>query len=134
MLEKVPQTGLLRKLLDWTSSESGKSALLSLIIVFVGLSGYSLGRLSAVSPEERGFSIREAPLDEASPSQNSAATIEEEIPSGGEVVASKNGSKYHFPWCSGAKAINEANKITFSSTDEARKAGYTPASNCKGLR
>ncbi len=52
----------------------------------------------------------------------------------GEVVASKSGKKYHYPWCAGAKQIALKNKITFSSIEEARKAGYTPASNCKGLK
>ena len=53
---------------------------------------------------------------------------------GGQVVASKNGTKYHFPWCSGAKTISEANKIYFNSIEEAGAAGYTPAANCKGLK
>ena len=56
------------------------------------------------------------------------------LASGGQVVASKSGGKYHFPWCSGAQRISGANKIYFSSIEEARKAGYTPASNCKGLK
>lgn len=50
------------------------------------------------------------------------------------VVASKNGTKYHYPWCAGAKQISDKNKITFNSIAEARASGYTPASNCKGLR
>jgi hypothetical protein len=50
------------------------------------------------------------------------------------VVASKAGTKYHYPWCPGAKQISPANKITFASIAEARKAGYTPAANCKGLK
>ena len=50
------------------------------------------------------------------------------------VVASKNGTKYHYPWCAGAKQIAEKNKITFNSIEEARTKGYTPASNCKGLK
>ena len=52
----------------------------------------------------------------------------------GEVVASKNGTKYHYPWCAGAKQISDKNKITFNSIEEARAAGYTPATNCKGLK
>ena len=56
-------------------------------------------------------------------------------PKGGEeVVASKSGTKYHYPWCPGAKQISEKNKISFSSIEEARAKGYTPASNCKGLK
>ncbi|MCA9052050.1 MAG: hypothetical protein KDA89_25100, partial [Planctomycetaceae bacterium] len=53
---------------------------------------------------------------------------------GGKYVASRNGSKYHFPWCAGAQAMSETNKIWFDSVEEARKAGYTPAGNCKGLK
>ena len=53
---------------------------------------------------------------------------------GGQLVASKTGAKYHFPWCSGAQRISETNKVWFDSVEEARKAGYTPASNCKGLK
>ncbi|HED38129.1 MAG TPA: hypothetical protein ENI76_07790 [Ignavibacteria bacterium] len=49
-------------------------------------------------------------------------------------VGSINGSKYHYPWCSGAQRIKESNKIQFSSKEEAIKAGYTPAANCKGLK
>lgn len=50
------------------------------------------------------------------------------------VVGSKNGTRYHYPWCPGAKQIAEKNLITFNSIEEARAKGYTPAANCKGLR
>lgn len=53
--------------------------------------------------------------------------------SGGQYVASKKGTKYHLPWCPGAKAMNEENKIFFNSKEEAEAAGYTPAANCKGI-
>ena len=48
-------------------------------------------------------------------------------------VASKNGTKYYYPWCSGVSRIKEENKVWFSSSDEAKKAGFEPAANCKGL-
>ncbi len=48
-------------------------------------------------------------------------------------VASKSGTKYHLPTCAGAKSIVEANKVWFSTKEEAEKAGYTPAGNCKGI-
>jgi len=57
-----------------------------------------------------------------------------ETKSVGMYVASKNGTKYHFPWCSGAKSISEVNKIWFNSVEEARASGYAPAANCKGLK
>jgi hypothetical protein len=78
------------------------------------------------------------PVSTEGGSTESAAAIQSQTTaaerSGEEVVASKNGSKYHYPWCGGAKQISEKNKITFASIAEARAAGYTPAGNCKGLK
>jgi len=51
----------------------------------------------------------------------------------GKVVASKNGTKYYLPGCTGADRISETNKVWFSSDAAAIKAGYTLATNCKGL-
>jgi hypothetical protein len=51
----------------------------------------------------------------------------------GEVVASKNGTKYYAPNCSGAARISEANKVWFVSAAAAENAGYSAASNCPGL-
>lgn len=62
-----------------------------------------------------------------------SASPEPQIAAGGQYVASKKGSKYHLPWCAGAKSILEENKIWFASKEEAEKAGYTPAGNCKGI-
>lgn len=59
--------------------------------------------------------------------------IVEALPAGGEVVASKTGTKYYLPWCGTVKRIKEENKVWFSSKLEAEKAGYSPAQNCKGL-
>lgn len=50
------------------------------------------------------------------------------------LVASKNGKKYHLPYCSGASRISEANKIYFDSYAEAQKAGYSKAAGCLGLK
>lgn len=97
-----------------------------LIIILVGSAGFGLGRLSV----ERGDVT---PVTVVPGDSMSAGAIEAfETPSGA-VVASKAGTKYHFPWCPGAQQINEANKIAFASTEEARAKGYTPAANCKGL-
>lgn len=51
----------------------------------------------------------------------------------GKYVASKKGSKYHLPTCSGAKSMSPENKIWFATKEEAEAAGFTPAANCKGL-
>lgn len=47
------------------------------------------------------------------------------------VVVSKNGERYHFLYCSGAKQIKDVNKIYFPNPKAAEAAGYTLAANCK---
>lgn len=51
----------------------------------------------------------------------------------GRVVAAKGGTKYYLPTCAGADRISEANKVWFVSIAAADAAGYSPATNCKGL-
>lgn len=51
----------------------------------------------------------------------------------GRYVASKNGTKYYLPSCTGVEKISEANKVWFASVAAAQAAGYTPAANCAGL-
>lgn len=131
MLNNLSQSVIVRKFIDWSAGESGKAVLTSLIVVLVGLSGFGLGRLSKIEEGRVPLIIREAGVEEAAAV---AAAQETAIVKGGQVIASKNGSKYHFPWCSGAKSISEANKIFFASAEDARKEGYAPASNCKGLK
>lgn len=96
------------------------------LIVLVGFASFGLGRLSR---------IREAqtPIEIQGITEHGAAIASTPLPRGGQVVASKTGAKYHFPWCAGASQIAEKNKVWFASVEAARKAGYTPASNCKGL-
>jgi hypothetical protein len=96
------------------------------IIVLVGVAGFGLGRLSKIEEVK-------VPITITSVTQELASVGSALPEGGGEVVASKNGTKYHFPWCAGAQQIAEKNKVIFASIQEAKNAGYTPASNCKGL-
>lgn len=110
---------------------------LSAIIVMVGFGSFAIGRLSALHELSEPLVITH---------ENAPATVARSIDSGrqqveaarqpteGGVVASKTGSKYHFPWCAGSQRIKEANKLWFATVEEARTAGYTPAENCKGLK
>ncbi len=100
-----------------------QDALLVLIVLFVGISAFGLGRLSALEVDKPAIRIIQQRTIDTTP-----------IQLGGKIVASRKGSKYHFPWCSGAKTMNEGNKIWFDSKEEAQLAGYTPAKNCKGLK
>lgn len=126
-------------------------------IILIGLAGFGLGKLSALEKGRGEVSIKPAQmvtlpdgskdfvaidkLIEKSAVENSqnavpisAAALVASESAKGLLVASKSGTKYHFPWCSGASQITEKNKIWFNSYEEAQKAGYTAASNCKGLK
>ena len=52
---------------------------------------------------------------------------------GGEVVASKTGNVYYFPWCPGGQNIPPQYQQWFKDEATAKAAGFVPAKNCKGL-
>jgi hypothetical protein len=104
-----------------------KDLILATVIILVALISFGLGRLSKIRENKAPITITETGF-------RVAPVAETQFQESGAVIASKNGAKYHYPWCAGAQSIKEENKIYFSSTEEARKAGYTPASNCKGLK
>jgi len=99
-----------------------------LIIIFVGFGGFGLGRLSKI--KEGKIPITISQIEALSQTRGEGSFIST---LNNQFVASVNGAKYHLPWCSGAKRIKEDNKIWFRTVEEAQAAGYSPASNCKGL-
>jgi len=107
--------------------DNEKDLILATVIILVALISFGLGRLSKIGESRTPITIENltGAVDNATSSVPSAK---------GNYVASKNGNKYHYPWCSGAQSIKEENKIWFSTAEEAQKAGYQPASNCKGLK
>lgn len=112
------------------------------IVFIVGVGGYLLGRQSVLGENRQSEepeikihteSLEARPLsalDQTDREGESVAATEDN----GQVIASKNGTKYHYPWCSGATRMKEENKLYFNSIEEARAAGYEPAGNCKGLK
>jgi len=107
-----------------------KKLYLSLVIMLTAGLAFGLGRLSVVGEKaeikiEYDPSLQSASVVSASPSLLSTPSSQT------SVVASKNGQKYHYPHCSGAKQIAEANKITFENPAAAEASGYTLASNCR---
>jgi len=99
----------------------------ALIIIFVGVSSFGLGRLSALENEQ--FDVY---IENPSDTQLEGMAIEA-LENEGKYVGSKNGSSYHLPWCPGAQRILPKNQIWFDTIEEAENAGYNPAGNCKGL-
>ena len=122
---------------------------ISIIIILVAIIAFSLGRISGIQErrppvrvisesiigEVKGVSTDNpinTPYLEKENEKNNSVSVPSD--SSGQVVASKNGTRYHYPWCGGAKQISSKNLITFNSIEDARAAGYTPAANCKGLK
>ena len=118
----------------------------AVLLIMVAIASFGLGRQSVIESkptktiENKGAVVlTESPktTTNLAPIPLTAVATEEieggTVPQSGEVVASKSGTKYHLPTCSGAKTIKPENLITFASRAEAEAAGYTPAANCKGL-
>ena len=96
---------------------------LILIVFLVALGSFGLGRLSSIEEARPPVVVKEAPIQ----AQARSMVL------GGLLVAAKTGSVYYYPWCTGVSRISAANKIWFESESAARRAGYAPAKNCKGL-
>lgn len=114
---------------------------LSLVIILVATLSFGIGRLSMTGDRE-AIKIEYDPqltTDNLQQTTNRSQTANvinstQVVPvprSVSEVVVSKNGTKYHYLHCSGAKQIKEENKIVFASPTAAEAAGYTLAANCK---
>jgi len=135
---------LILKIKSIASLAERRDIFMAIVVVLVGFSSFGLGRLSSIQDLKQPIIVQNdsqtASVSKALPtsnlavnSQKNTATNSSSI-SPNSVVASKSGTKYHYPWCIGAKSIKEENQIWFSSIEEARSAGYLPAGNCKGLK
>ena len=111
------------------------------LIFILGLTlAFGLGRLSLAGPTKAPVSITGAPTanltaSAAASAKNPVITNLTNNKNNGDarVVASRQGSKYHYPWCSGAKRIKPENLVEYESSAAAQAAGLTPAGNCPGL-
>jgi len=90
--------------------------LLGLSLIF----SFSVGYIEASADQKPPIFIQE---------NNISTTIEGET----GVVASKSGTTFYYPWCSGRNRIKPANERWFSGPTEALKYGLKPAQNCLGL-
>ena len=97
-------------------------------IILIGLAGFSLGKLSALEKGREPVTIQ--PVTTSFSSVVATTTNN----SNNFLVASKTGTKYYFPWCSGVSKISEKNKVWFDSYSSAQAAGLTPAANCPNLK
>ncbi len=121
-----------------------------ILVLLVALGSYWLGKGTADTGEPGRITVHapESPVIAPKPLGATTSTISASTTTPGTVagagtttgkiqegayVGSKNGTKYHLPWCSGALRIKVENKVWFRTKEEAELAGYSPASNCKGI-
>lgn len=129
---------IIKEKIKAASQSLPRELFLGIIVILVGTASFGLGRLSsqeiAKSPVRILYPGGEGVAAEGRGNQTASvagAATSVSRDSSGMVVASSRGTKYHFPWCPGAKSISEKNKITFESPAAAESAGYTLAANCQ---
>jgi|SRR3989344_4496085 len=123
-----------------------KPWVLPINIILIGTLGFGLGRLSRIEEVKMPVLIEKPTIPVASTTlsffqttrgdqvvKNPNLATSTTLKNSGMLVGSKNGTKYYYPTCFGVARIKEENKVWFNSIDEAKKAGYTKASNCAGL-
>ena len=104
-----------------------RDMLIIVVLVLASSASFGLGYLAGLDAgQSSGITLEASPLAAVSASEPTASTT-------GQVVASKNGTKYYLPNCAGANRISEANTVWFASPAAASNAGYTPAANCNGI-
>ena len=106
-------------------------------IILVGIGSFGLGKLSGFEKNKVPISIQKTQDVMYATVIESTAKVNQtdsSVQVSGEVVASKSGTKYYYPWCTGVSKIKEENKVWFKSIEDARLTGLTPASNCIGLK
>lgn len=100
------------------------------LLVFSIVLGFGFGRLSKIVERKTPIKI-EYPAETAENIASVSQTTSKDKSS--YFVASKNGAKYYFPWCTGVSKISPQNIVKFSTREEAERNGFSKASNCKGL-
>ncbi len=129
-----------------------KDILLSACMVLIATGGFGLGYLAgkgggvksdgfwveniaatttaAVAPAAAAVAVSHVVAPASIPV---SSIIAPSAPATGEYMASKNGTKYYLPTCSGAKRIKPENVVWFATKADAEAAGLGPAANCPGL-
>ncbi len=113
-----------------------KDFLVSLVILFTGVSAFTLGLLEGREEAKTAPKINFSENPRLSQSANTLSALDKEAKdlatsTKATIFGSKNGTKYYFSWCNGANRVKLVNRIYFASEEQAKKAGRTLASGCK---
>ncbi len=92
------------------------------------------GALVPVRAGQGGLEVLDSSGMKVAPSALPAAAIAPILGIPGQgFVASKSGTKYYLPTCSGVGRIKEENRVWYATKADAEAAGLTPAANCPGI-
>lgn len=135
------------KIKDFVGSEKGKDFFVVGIIVLASIFSFGLGRLSISENSDRVSVEYDPSLLTASVGSlkgvsgtNGSNSVGDSMGSNitsntsksqGAFFASKKGTKYYPVDCGAGQTLLETNKIFFSTSAEAEKAGYSLSTACK---
>ncbi len=125
-----------------------------IFIIVVGAIFFTIGRISSLEKQHTPIkieypnqeqsssviqsisttSVAVSPISKPKTTNITTSTSQSAPQTSGEVIGSKSGKKYYFPWCGTVKRILPQNQVHFASIEEARAAGFTAGGNCKGLK
>lgn len=97
------------------------------ILVILAVTGaFGLGRLSVLEAPKGPILVQNEALA-------AHDVVGQGIAPGGMYLGSKNNDIYYFPWCTDAAKIAPELRRWFADEKAAQKAGYHPATNCRGM-
>lgn len=103
-----------------------------LTVIMVAISSFSFGMIYQKEKMTLTPNITTAPIAIAPITpQVASAAIRSVSQTDGKILASKNGTKYYFAWCSGASRIAVKNRVFFATEAEAQARGYSKAKGCQ---
>ena len=130
----IPKLIKFCKLARRGGGDNNKELYLAAIIILTAAISFGLGRLSKIREEKTPITIENVATSTETIAGTNSQRATLTVGADKIFVASKNGKKYYYAWCESANVIKEQNRVWFSTQAEAQKAGYQPATNCKGLK
>jgi len=131
----------MQKIKYFIESDKGKDIVTVLIIIFVGLGSFGLGRMSNPNQQE-GLKIDYTASEDdikvpdinivqntSSKATNTAAT--KSSTNSRNFFASNRGTKYYSVSCNAGKTIKVENRVYFDTQRDAEDAGYELSSSCQ---
>ncbi len=136
--QKIKSVGVSAKNTASDLAKIGNDIFIIFLIVLTGMASFGLGKLSALEKQKIPISVlktKEAMYASVMSGVNNESVITKQVgetnsAANGLVLASKSGTKYYYPSCSGVSRIKEENKVWFSTVEEAVASGLSLAVNC----